>query len=65
MEDTEAGSLVNNSVMLDYNQSSEDSGTKEEQDDFLKEIEQFHKNNLMEFKLPKFYGEGLNYLKLV
>jgi hypothetical protein len=51
--------------VFDYTQSSDESGTEEEQDAFLKDLEQFHKNNFMEFKPPKFYGEGLNYLKLV
>lgn len=41
-----------------------DSGTEEEQSDFMKEIENFFKERSMEFKPPKFYGEGLNCLKL-
>lgn len=40
-----------------------DSGTEEEQSDFMKEIENFFKERSMEFKPPKFYGEGLNCLK--
>ncbi|MCL7027043.1 hypothetical protein MKW94_023981 [Papaver nudicaule] len=42
----------------------DDSGTEEEQSAFMKELENFFKEKSMEFKPPKFYGEGLNCLKL-
>ncbi|KAK8962963.1 AT-rich interactive domain-containing protein 3 [Platanthera guangdongensis] len=41
-----------------------DSGTDEEQAAFMKELENFFKERSLEFKPPKFYGEGLNCLKL-
>ncbi|KAK6916936.1 ARID DNA-binding domain [Dillenia turbinata] len=41
-----------------------DSGTEEEQAAFMKELENFFRETSMEFKPPKFYGEGLNCLKL-
>ncbi|RWW25923.1 hypothetical protein GW17_00009715 [Ensete ventricosum] len=40
-----------------------DSGTEEQQSAFMKELENFYKERSMEFKPPKFYGEGLNCLK--
>ncbi|XP_048551846.1 AT-rich interactive domain-containing protein 6-like, partial [Triticum urartu] len=56
--------ISNHSLMFDNAHSDEDSGTEEEQDNFMNELERFHKDNSMEFRPPKFYGEGLNYLKL-
>ncbi|KAL6224347.1 hypothetical protein ACLB2K_003202 [Fragaria x ananassa] len=41
-----------------------DSGTEEEQIDFVKEIENFFKERSLEFKPPKFYGDAVNCLKL-
>ncbi|XP_020579332.1 AT-rich interactive domain-containing protein 6-like [Phalaenopsis equestris] len=41
-----------------------DSGAEEEQVAFMKELENFFKERSWEFKPPKFYGEGLNCLKL-
>ncbi|KAJ4758275.1 ARID/BRIGHT DNA-binding domain-containing protein [Rhynchospora pubera] len=41
-----------------------DSGTEEEQNAFMNELEKFHMENNLEFKPPKFYGESLNLLKL-
>ncbi|XWS45669.1 hypothetical protein CRYUN_Cryun15aG0155900 [Craigia yunnanensis] len=41
-----------------------ESGTEEEQSVFIKLLEIFFKERGMEFKPPKFYGEGLNCLKL-
>ncbi|XP_050366094.1 AT-rich interactive domain-containing protein 5-like [Argentina anserina] len=41
-----------------------DSGTEEEQLDFMKAIENFFKERSMEFKPPKFYGDNVNCLKL-
>ncbi|KAK8962436.1 AT-rich interactive domain-containing protein 3 [Platanthera guangdongensis] len=57
----------------DFNQSfsfdpifgaGDDPGTEEEQAAFMKELENFFKERSLEFKPPKFYGEGLNCLKL-
>ncbi|XP_037467176.1 AT-rich interactive domain-containing protein 5-like [Triticum dicoccoides] len=56
--------ISSHSLMFDNAHSDEDSGTKEEQDNFMNELEIFHKDNSMQFRPPKFYGEGLNYLKL-
>ena len=39
------------------------SGTEEEQAAFMRELENFFKERSLEFKPPKFYGEGLNCLK--
>ncbi|KAF7015784.1 hypothetical protein CFC21_029543, partial [Triticum aestivum] len=44
--------------------NGDDSGTEEEQAEFIKELDRFYAMKLMEFKPPKFYGEGLNCLKL-
>lgn len=54
------------SFLLDENHFSEggESGTEEEQSAFMKELENFFRERSMEFKPPKFYGEGLNCLKL-
>lgn len=48
---------------FDYWSDGDDSGSEEEQSAFMKELEDFHKENNFEFKPPKFYGEGLNLLK--
>ncbi|KAF6174194.1 hypothetical protein GIB67_033726 [Kingdonia uniflora] len=42
----------------------DETGTVEEQATFMKELEAFFKERGMDFKPPKFYGEGLNCLKL-
>uniref|UniRef100_A0A0A8YA90 ARID domain-containing protein n=1 Tax=Arundo donax TaxID=35708 RepID=A0A0A8YA90_ARUDO len=42
----------------------DDSGTEEEQAAFMAELERFHREHGLEFKPPKFYGKGLNCLKL-
>ncbi|XP_031270178.1 AT-rich interactive domain-containing protein 5 isoform X1 [Pistacia vera] len=39
-------------------------GSPEEQAEFMKEVESFYRENALEFKAPKFYGELLNCLKL-
>ncbi|KAM3711105.1 hypothetical protein ACB098_01G083900 [Castanea mollissima] len=39
-------------------------GTPQDQAAFMKELERFHRENALEFKAPKFYGEPLNCLKL-
>ncbi|KAK8673373.1 hypothetical protein V6N13_111714 [Hibiscus sabdariffa] len=41
-----------------------ESGSEEEQSAFIMQLESFFKERGMEFKPPKFYGEGLNCLKL-
>ncbi|GLT94561.1 hypothetical protein SLE2022_122970 [Rubroshorea leprosula] len=43
---------------------ADEAGTPEERAEFMKELETFHKENSLEFKPPKFYGEPLNCLKL-
>ncbi|KAL2893146.1 AT-rich interactive domain-containing protein 5 [Bienertia sinuspersici] len=45
-------------------EDDEEDGTKEEQAEFMKELEAFHKARCLDFKPPKFYGEPLNCLKL-
>ncbi|CAN6233722.1 unnamed protein product [Urochloa humidicola] len=42
----------------------DDSGTEDEQAAFMAELERFHREHSLEFKPPKFYGKGLNCLKL-
>lgn len=44
---------------------ADEAGTEEEQVEFMKELETFHRERCLEFKPPKFYGEPLNCLKLV
>ncbi|CAL0331649.1 unnamed protein product [Lupinus luteus] len=48
----------------DHFYDGNESGTDEEQSAFMKELENFFRERSMEFKPPKFYGEGLNCLKL-
>lgn len=50
--------------LLDENEEGSESGTEEDQSLFMKELESFFRERSMEFKPPKFYGEGLNCLKL-
>ncbi|EHA8591625.1 putative AT-rich interactive domain-containing protein 5 [Cocos nucifera] len=52
------------SFTFDHYIDGDDSGTEEEQAAFIKELENFFRERGMEFKPPKFYGEGLNCLKL-
>ena len=47
----------------DHSYDGNESGTDEEQSAFMKELENFFRERSMEFKPPKFYGEGLNCLK--
>jgi len=47
----------------DHSYDGNESGTEEEQSAFMKELENFFKERSLEFKHPKFYGEGLNCLK--
>lgn len=55
----------NQSYTFDSFLDGDDSGTEEEQAAFMKELENFFRERSMEFKPPKFYGEGLNCLKYV
>ncbi|KAJ6423055.1 hypothetical protein OIU84_024061 [Salix udensis] len=50
--------------LLDENSNGSESGTEEEQKDFLSELHSFFSEKSMEFKPPKFYGDLLNCLKL-
>ena len=59
----QALSKISNNFMFDYTSGGDDSGTEKEQAAFMKELERFYKEKMMEFKPPKFYGEGLNCLK--
>ncbi|GKV30240.1 hypothetical protein SLEP1_g39074 [Rubroshorea leprosula] len=53
-----------NSFLWGNTSDGSESGTEAEQSAFMKELENFFKERSMEFKPPKFYGEGLNCLKL-
>ncbi|KAK2657709.1 hypothetical protein Ddye_010761 [Dipteronia dyeriana] len=57
-------SNTRHSFLLDEDYEGSQSGTEEEQSAFMKELDFFFKESSMEFKPPKFYGEGLNCLKL-
>ncbi|AQL04930.1 AT-rich interactive domain-containing protein 3 [Zea mays] len=63
-EELALSKISNSSFMFDYTTGGDDSGTEEEQAAFMKELERFHREKMLEFKPPKFYGEGLNCLKL-
>ncbi|EOA29883.1 hypothetical protein CARUB_v10012979mg [Capsella rubella] len=52
------------SFLLDDTSDGNESGTEEDQSAFMKELDSFFKERNMDFKPPKFYGEGLNCLKL-
>ncbi|KAG5382430.1 hypothetical protein IGI04_033900, partial [Brassica rapa subsp. trilocularis] len=52
------------SFLLDDTSEGYESGTEEDQSAFMKELGQFFRERNMDFKPPKFYGEGLNCLKL-
>ncbi|KAK7360380.1 hypothetical protein VNO77_02369 [Canavalia gladiata] len=61
------GSLISKNLYFldpDHSYDGNESGTDEEQSAFMKELEIFFRERSMEFKPPKFYGEGLNCLKL-
>nr|XP_043636587.1 AT-rich interactive domain-containing protein 6-like [Erigeron canadensis] len=51
---------------LEYTKIDEgyESGTAEEQETFMREVEAFYRAKGIEFKPPKFYGQHLNCLKL-
>ncbi|CAA7040053.1 unnamed protein product [Microthlaspi erraticum] len=55
-----------NTWLLDNSQGREVdvAGTPEEQQMFLRELETFHRENFLEYKPLKFYGQPLNSLKL-
>ncbi|GLT82492.1 hypothetical protein SLE2022_008580 [Rubroshorea leprosula] len=55
---------IKHSFLWDGTSDRSEAGTEEEQLAFMKELENFFKDRRMEFKPPKFYGEGLNCLKL-
>ncbi|KAF9673038.1 hypothetical protein SADUNF_Sadunf11G0107400 [Salix dunnii] len=57
-------SIPRRSFLLDENIGGSESGTEEEQKDFLSELHTFFSEKGMEFKPPKFYGDLLNCLKL-
>lgn len=52
------------SFLWDDTCEGNESGTEDEQSAFLKELESFFKERGVDFKPPKFYGGGLNLLKL-
>ncbi|CAA0364139.1 unnamed protein product [Arabidopsis thaliana] len=52
------------SFLLDDASDGNESGTEEDQSAFMKELDSFFRERNMDFKPPKFYGEGLNCLKL-
>ncbi|VVB14623.1 unnamed protein product [Arabis nemorensis] len=56
--------IAKRSFLLDDMSDGNESGTEEDQSDFMKELDQFFRERKMEFKPPKFYGEALNCLKL-
>ncbi|KAG7557079.1 Ribosomal protein L7/L12 C-terminal/adaptor protein ClpS-like [Arabidopsis suecica] len=41
----------------------DEAGTLEDQEEFIKDVKAFHKENFLEFKSPKFYGQPLNCFK--
>lgn len=62
-EDHRAESLKNELEDTKMGEGYE-SGTLEDQETFMKEVETFYKEKSLEFKPPKFYGQPLNCLKL-
>ncbi|PON50047.1 ARID/BRIGHT DNA-binding domain-containing protein [Parasponia andersonii] len=56
--------LKHSFLLDDHMYEGNESGTEEDQSNFMKELENFFRERSMEFKPPKFYGEGLNCLKL-
>ncbi|CAK7357570.1 unnamed protein product [Dovyalis caffra] len=61
---TNGNSTPRRSFLLNENSGGSESGTEEEQKDFLIELHSFFREMGMEFKPPKFYGDLLNCLKL-
>ncbi|KAK9743423.1 hypothetical protein RND81_03G238000 [Saponaria officinalis] len=64
LQDPTSGRSSNVVKRLKTIEDDEEGGTKEEQVEFMKEVETFYKERYMDFKPPKFYGEPLNLLKL-
>lgn len=62
--DASGGRSSNGAKRLKMIEDDEEAGTKEEQAEFIKELEAFYKERFMDFKPHKFYGEPLNCLKL-
>ncbi|KAG6776720.1 hypothetical protein POTOM_020248 [Populus tomentosa] len=59
------GAAKSKNVWTDIKMGETDvAGTLEEQAAFMKDLEIFYKQNVMDFKPPKFYGEPLNCLTL-
>ncbi|KAE8723148.1 AT-rich interactive domain-containing protein 3 [Hibiscus syriacus] len=61
---TPANGNTNSELSFFLDDNGNESGTEEEQSAFMMQLEIFFKQRGMEFKPPKFYGEGLNCLKL-
>ncbi|GMH27375.1 hypothetical protein Nepgr_029218 [Nepenthes gracilis] len=59
-----SGGGLNNSVKKLKMIEDEETGTKEEQAEFMNDVETFYRERSLDFKPPKFYGEPLNCLKL-
>ncbi|KAL9234698.1 hypothetical protein vseg_009536 [Gypsophila vaccaria] len=64
LQDPSAGRFSNGVKRLKAIEDDEEGGTKEEQAEFMRELEAFYKERYLDFKPPKFYGEPLNLLKL-
>lgn len=60
----QSAALVKNAWIDIEMAEGDESGTPEDRVEFMKEIENFHRERALEFKPPKFYGEPLNCLKL-
>ncbi|XP_038715974.1 AT-rich interactive domain-containing protein 6-like isoform X2 [Tripterygium wilfordii] len=63
VEDENFGKLKNKWTDIEMAGMNE-TGTPEEQAEFMKELATFYRENALDFKPPKFYGEHLNCLKL-
>ncbi|GMI68273.1 hypothetical protein HRI_000496600 [Hibiscus trionum] len=61
---TPANGNSNSELSFFLDGDGNESGTEDEQSAFMMQLESFFKERGMEFKPPKFYGEGLNCLKL-
>ncbi|KAF5747261.1 AT-rich interactive domain-containing protein 5 isoform X2 [Tripterygium wilfordii] len=62
-EDENIGKLKNKWTDIEMGEINE-TDTPEEQAEFMKELATFYRENALDFKPPKFYGEYLNCLKL-
>ncbi|KAH9623578.1 hypothetical protein KSS87_013182 [Heliosperma pusillum] len=63
LQDPIIGRFSNSKKRLKTIDGDEEAGTKEEQAEFMKELEAFYKERHMDLRPPKFYGEPLNLLK--